>query len=201
MSARQIWIIGGIAAIAALVYSAAARSASSSAGGGLLSLLALGGPTREEITLQTYDKNVQAFLSVIRHAEGTAGPDGYRMLFGGRLFDTYADHPRITITLPAGDGMISSTAAGAYQILERTWDDVQSHLELPDFGPASQDAAAVYLIDRRGALELVKAGDFAAAIQKVAKEWASLPGSPYGQPTRSLAELAAVYTNAGGSIA
>lgn len=199
---RPALALATVATIGALAYVGIARAASSSSSvlGSLLAF-AGGGLTRQEADLLTYDKNVQAFLSAIRHAEGTAGPDGYRMLFGGRLFDNFADHPRITITLPAGSGMISSTAAGAYQILERTWDDVQAHLELPDFGPASQDAAAVYLIDRRGALELVKAGDFAAAIQKVAKEWASLPGSPYGQPTRSLAELAAVYTNAGGSIA
>lgn len=197
---RPIIIMAGAAGLVLVALSA---RASSSSGGLLGSLLAFagGGLTLQEADVLTYDKNVQAFLAVIRHAEGTAGPDGYRMLFGGRLFDNYADHPRIVVTLPAGGGVISSSAAGAYQILERTWDDIQSHLELPDFSPASQDAAAVYLIERRGALEDVKAGNFDAAIAKVAKEWASLPGSPYGQPTKSLAEVTRIYTDAGGALA
>lgn len=158
-------------------------------------------PSHQELTMTAAEKNVAAFLSMIRHAEGTAGPQGYRTLFGGGTFDHFADHPRGRVTATLGGKPITSSAAGAYQILERTWDEVQAALDLPDFSPASQDAAAVYLIRRRGALEDVRAGRFEAAIAKVAKEWASLPGSPYGQPLKSIDQVRQVYASAGGNFA
>ncbi|MEW6258034.1 MAG: glycoside hydrolase family 104 protein [Pseudomonadota bacterium] len=138
--------------------------------------------------------NLRAFLRMIRYSEGTDGAHGYRMLFGGRLFSGYADHPRISVRASG----YTSTAAGAYQILSRTWDDVRDGLK--DFGPASQDEAAARLIRRRGALDDVYAGRFADAVRKVAREWASLPGSPYGQPVRTMAQVTAAYAAAGGSF-
>jgi len=126
--------------------------------------------------------NMQAFLTLVRTGEGTLGANGYRTLYGGRLFDSFADHPRISVTA----GGWTSTAAGAYQILSKTWNRAQAALGLTDFSPASQDAAAVWLIQQRGALGDVLAGRFDAAISKCNKEWASLPGSPYGQPTLTL---------------
>lgn len=143
--------------------------------------------------------NVAAFLWMLRVSEGTAGPDGYRTLVGGRLFDGYADHPRVLVYL-SGLG-INSSAAGAYQILRRTWDGVRGKLGLSDFSPASQDAAAVELIRQRGALALVRAGRFAEAVEKCKKEWASLPGAGYGQRENSLAKLQTAYTQAGGYLA
>jgi lysozyme len=119
------------------------------------------------------------------------------MLYGGQLFNSYAAHPHIAIT----KGGITSTAAGAYQMLYRTWVSVQQDLGLPDFSPASQDRAAVELIRRRGALEDVVAGRFTEAIYKCRKEWASLPGAGYGQHERSLAVLEQVYQYAGGQTA
>lgn len=135
--------------------------------------------------------NVAAFLRAIRMAEGTADPDGYRRIVGGQLFTSYTDHPRKLVRLPRYG--FSSSAAGAYQILTRTWDDVRSKLHLPDFSPASQDEAAVALIARRGALEDVKAGRIKEAVRKCNKEWASLPGSPYEQPTVRTARFMQEY--------
>src|SRR3990167_9402573 len=123
--------------------------------------------------------NMRAFLMMIRHAEGTAGPDGYRTLFGGGLFEGFEDHPRQRITRKLGGKPITSSAAGAYQFLERTWDEVQTKLDLPDFSPNSQDRGAVELIRRRGALKLVVGGRFEQAVEKVRKEWASMPGAGY----------------------
>lgn len=158
-------------------------------------------PPFEELTMTAAEQNVAAFLRMIRYAEGTAGEEGYRTLYGGELFDQFADHPRIPVSAMLGGRPITSTAAGAYQILARTWDEVQAALNLPDFSPASQDAAAVYLIRRRGALEDVRAGRFEQAIAKVAREWASLPGSPYGQPVKSLEQVREIYAAAGGNFA
>lgn len=146
------------------------------------------------------DANLQAFLMVIRAGEGTADADGYRRLFGGGHFQEFTDHPRRYIRARLGGAWITSSAAGAYQILARTWDELQRVERLTDFAPASQDAAAVALIRRRGALADVRAGRLDSAIAKCAREWSSLPGSPYGQPTLTPAAARKLYLAAGGNL-
>jgi muramidase (phage lysozyme) len=139
--------------------------------------------------------NIQIFLSLIRHTEGAA----YDTLFGGGKFSEFDDHPRQAITRNLGGKPITSTAAGAYQFLSRTWDECRQALSLPDFTPPSQDMAAVFLIDRRGALSSVMLGDWQGAILKCNREWASLPGSPYGQPTYNMTKcLAFIAQQTGG---
>jgi muramidase (phage lysozyme) len=145
--------------------------------------------------------NVAAFLRVIRVGEGTNDEDGYRRLFAGALTDTFADHPRRAVTAKLGGKPITSTAAGAYQFLSRTWDECVKALGLRDFSSASQDIAGLYLIDRRKALDDVIAGRIEQAIAKCNREWASLPGSPYGQPVKTMAQAMAVYAKYGGTLA
>jgi lysozyme len=165
------------------------------------------------------NSNVRAFLYTIRVAEGTADADGYRALFGHtrtnpRLFDSFADHPRIATRFTNQRGeRLWTTAAGAYQFVAvspipgggttkaNTWDRIAAKLQLPDFSPMSQDAAAIELIRERGALDDVYAGRFDAAIDKVKAEWASLPGAGYAQPERSLESLRLAYISAGGVFA
>jgi muramidase (phage lysozyme) len=142
------------------------------------------------------EANLRAFLWMIRKCEGTANEMGYRTLFGYKYFDDFSKHPNRKVTA----GGYTSTAAGAYQILYKTWVWLKTFNDLPDFSPENQDKAAVALIQYRGALEDVYAGRFDSAVKKCAKEWASLPGSPYGQPTRSLADARDFYTEAGGII-
>jgi muramidase (phage lysozyme) len=140
-------------------------------------------------------KNLRAFLIMIQYSEGTLGKDAYRKLFGGSVFSDYSDHPNTAIT----KGSITSTAAGAYQILYRTWIEVKQKLGLPDFSPQSQDRAAIELIKRRKAMDDVLAGRFAQAIIKCRKEWASLPGAGYNQRELSITSLLSVYKTAGGT--
>jgi len=151
------------------------------------------------------NSNIQAFLKMIRYAEGTAGAQGYNTMFGGKTFADLTDHPRVAtpFTYKAPDGSIvqsKSDAAGAYQFMSATWDDVKAKLNLKDFSAASQDLAAVELIRRAGALSAVMSGDFKKAIDKCKNTWASLPNAPYGQPTKAYATLLNVYTQNGGSI-
>ena len=146
-------------------------------------------------TAHLANANMQAFLRVIRAGEGTSDAAGYSRIFGGQTLSSFADHPRIKVTKNG----YTSTAAGAYQIIASTWDETKRIMGLSDFSPRSQDLAALGRIAARGALEDAKAGNFEAAIKKIAREWASLPGSPYGQPVISWERARAIYASAGGS--
>lgn len=156
-----------------------------------------------------------AMRATIRQSEGTAGQgDPYRVCYGYRhAIASFSDHPAVTgewrgEVLP--DGMCSavglgpgcvSTAAGAYQIKKSTWLAVRDKLDLPDFTPASQDAACDELLRQRGAVEYLQRGDFAGAVNAARKEWASLPGAGYGQGERTVAWLQDRFTAAGGAVA
>lgn len=161
------------------------------------------------------DQNVDALLEAIARAEGTIGRgDPYRVAFGYRVtIKNLSDHPAITgewmgEKLPDnqckaagfGPGCVS-TAAGKYQITRTTWRKLKPRLNLRDFSPASQDAAAVELLRECGALALIQAGQFEAAVRAARRIWASLPGSGYEQPERSMAWLQDRYTEAGGMLA
>ncbi|MDR2852535.1 MAG: glycoside hydrolase family 104 protein [Burkholderiaceae bacterium] len=152
--------------------------------------------------------NRKAFLDMIAHSE--LGPEllavsdnGYNVMVGStaahpRLFKSYANHPHVLVPLGGG---LSSTAAGRYQILARNYDAFKEQLGLPDFSPASQDAIALEMIRQRGALPLVDAGAFDSAVKRMAKIWASFPGSGYGQHQSQLVALRKVYQEAGGALA
>lgn len=145
--------------------------------------------------------NEKAFLDMIAFAEGTSGPNGYRTLFGGNLFESFADHPRQFFPFTNARGeKLKTSAAGRYQFLSRTWDALAKKLGLTDFGPENQDKAALELIRERGALKDVQAGRIATAIQKVSPIWASMPGAGYAQPEKKLTTLVARFSAAGGNL-
>lgn len=167
---------------------------------------------------ETGDRNLSAFLGMIRQAEGTAQhADPYRVMFGHVIWTgDMADHPRRAVQFTDKKGRrLWTSAAGAYQFMARspipdgsgrwtgvdTWDRLARRLRLPDFGPDSQDRAAVALIDEAGALRDVRAGNFEAAVSKVRRIWASLPGAGHDQPERSLQWARAAYEAAGGTYA
>lgn len=161
------------------------------------------------------ETNVAAFLDLIAYSEGTkSAPDSYRVCFGYRhTIKSLDDHPantgewkgeKLSDGMCAGAGLgpgCVSTAAGRYQLIKPTWNACKRALSLPDFSPASQDAAAVYLIRQRGAIDDVRAGRVADAVAKCRKEWASLPGAGYGQAERRLSSLVAAFEGAGGVLA
>jgi muramidase (phage lysozyme) len=128
------------------------------------------------IALKGLHKNVEKFLMLITFTEGTdRQKTPYNELFGFKNFEGYEKHPNILIK----SSNYSSTAAGRYQILKKTAD----MLKMKDFTPESQDIGAIQLIKNAKAYDMVVAGEFRSAILKCNKIWASLPGSPYGQPT------------------
>lgn len=156
--------------------------------------------TIEELTGYTKDQRVRRFLDAIGSAEGT-DTHGYNTAFGGGKLESLADHPRQLHDFTQTDGKANKTsAAGRYQFLQSTWDDVAKSLNLPDFGPESQDIAAVELLRRNGALPAVLADDYDTAIKKSGSTWASLPSSPYAQPKRSPGFMAAALDKAAQAI-
>lgn len=159
--------------------------------------------------------NAGAFLGMLRMSEGTArAVNPWAVVYGyGHEIQSFAEHPAITgewtgerlpdaMCINAGfrPGCIS-TAAGAYQIIRPTWARLRDRLGLPDFSPASQDAAALELVRSRGALQDVYAGRIESAIRKCLQEWASLPGNSAGQGQRALGDLLASYQMNGGALA
>jgi lysozyme len=146
--------------------------------------------------LLLYNPNISAFLRMIRVGEGTADDGGYNRLFGGGTFDSFSWHPNIKVSKSG----YTSTAAGAYQFLYSTWNDTAKAMGLNDFSPASQDLGALGRLAYRGAINDILAGNFTRALQKTSKEWASLPYSPYGQPTISLSRAKTLYASYGGTI-
>lgn len=146
------------------------------------------------------DKNVQAFLAMIRRYE-SAGK--YNVIYGGQTFSDYSKHPnvRVPFTDPRTGKQNISTAAGAYQITYPTWQTVLNNAGQGDFSPASQDAAAVWLLKLNGSLIDIMDGDFRTAIEKASSVWASLPFTDSAQNHTSYQSALNTYTQAGGVLA
>jgi muramidase (phage lysozyme) len=138
----------------------------------------------------------RALLNTIRYAEGTWKGDsiaGYQVLYGGGRFSDLSRHPEIVVRRT-----YASAAAGAYQFLPDTWKGAARRLRLRDFRPASQDQAALHLVEQRGALKSFDhQGLSAEVLARLAPEWASLPTlqgqSHYGQPVKTREELRRFY--------
>ncbi len=159
------------------------------------------GRVQEVSRLTGISPNLSAFLDMIAFSEGTpryGHDDGYNVIVGGSLFDSYADHPRKLIELRPG---LKSTAAGRYQLLSRFWDVYKHDLKLPDFSPESQDKVAIQQIRECHALPLIEAGTFEEAVSRCRHIWASFPGAGYLQRENKLSDLIAAFVKAGGAIA
>ena len=141
--------------------------------------------TRQQLEQALQHPNVRKFLDLISYTEGTQG-NGYRTAFGGGRLSSLNDHPRYLKSFRQTDGKMNKTsAAGRYQFLKGTWDNVARQYGLKDFSPHSQDLGAVALLFGRGAIPALLKGDYQTAIRKTGAEWASLPSSNYKQNKRS----------------
>lgn len=128
--------------------------------------------------------NVRKMLDLIAASEGSKY--GYNTLFGNQQFSNLSAHPNVRKAFKQTDGTTNyTTAAGRYQFLNGTWNNLAKQYGFRDFSPKAQDLGAIALIAGRGALNDVMSGNYKAAIQKLGKEWASLPTSQYAQGKRS----------------
>ena len=147
--------------------------------------------TRAELEQLIPDPKVQQMMGFTRAAEGTT-KHGYNTAFGGERFDDLSQHPAISKAFKQTDGKTNtSTAAGAYQFMPKTWNGTADHpglakqYDLQDFGQLSQDIGFLGLLDQKGALDDVLQGNFKSAIDKTGGTWASFPSSTYKQPKKS----------------
>jgi RHS repeat-associated protein len=132
------------------------------------------GMTHEEL-------NTRAFLTLVRHAEaGNIGkPLNYDVNYGGETFSDFTKHPNKAVTKWGN----TSTAAGAYQILYKTWKTYKSLIGVSDFTQATQDKMAVEIINQQekynpkasGVVNDVQSGNVEAASNKLNRTWTSLP--------------------------
>lgn len=131
-----------------------------------------------DISDPTQRANLKSFLEVIGASEGA----DYDTIVGGSKMGSFDKHPN-KVGLVTGDG--PSTAAGKYQITNRTWKSLH-HGGNAEFTPENQDAAAIELLKRRGAWSDVLAGNWDAAVGKLGNEWQSLPsGTSQNQGKRN----------------
>ena len=157
------------------------------------------------------DCRIQGILGAIAWAEG-AGPTTIvrgrvvsapdESLVGKRNVvistDDYSKgHPNIKVRVresfrfPNGKvGPLNSTAAGMFQIIKPTWDSFGGG---SDFSPENQEKVAVKILGSVGAIDPLLKGDLQGAVDRANGQWASLPGSKHGQPTKSFDKFANVY--------
>lgn len=158
--------------------------------------------------------NLRAFLDSIARFESEPGERGYRLLYGGDVWQgPLSMHPFEQgwrgVDLPpemckkAGyaSGICKSTAAGRYQIIYPTWKRLKAVADLQTFEPEYQDRAAVFLLGEVDALQLIEAGQFDEAVMRARRIWASMPNAGYGQAEHSLDKWRDAFADAGGVFA
>jgi muramidase (phage lysozyme) len=156
--------------------------------------------------------NLRAFLDMLAWSEGTSSSpatknNGYDVIVTGadkkpEIFTDYSDHPfnKGRQSKVINSKGLTSNASGRYQFMLRDWSHYKGLLNLPDFGPESQDKWAIQLIKERRALTDIEAGNIAKAINSCRNIWASLPGAGYGQPEHKIERLLQQYRKAGGFL-
>jgi len=106
-------------------------------------------------------------------------------------------HPNRAITANG----LTSTAAGAYQFLHKTYVELCNTYGISGFDAPTQDLLCVALFDQINVLGKIINGYFMSTTVQTALggQWASFPLSPYGQPTHTLSDVESVYVSSGGT--
>src|SRR4051812_48087816 len=105
--------------------------------------------TRDELLGALTHDNVAAFLRVLREGESSQDESAFTVMWGGDHFGSFDDPPRKHYPLPGTN--LTTSAAGAFQITESSWNDFTAHYGQMPFTPENQSLCAVWLINRAGA--------------------------------------------------
>lgn len=108
-----------------------------------------------------------------------------------------SQHPNVKVQVNKN---LVSSAAGRYQFLSNTWNNLSKTLGLPNFHASTQDIAAVQLMKDRKMIEPLLNGDLKTAVNRGAGEWASLPkadgnGAYAGQKAKSFEAIEQRYND------
>ncbi len=136
------------------------------------------------------ERNTNAILSLIGNSEGTGSC--YNFMVGHKTFSSFAEHPNIAQPF----GTQKSTAAGRYQFLYSTWQELVEANDFSTFAPMNQDVAAIYYMETKGFVTPTKTlsrPEFVQAMNSLSYAWASLPPGRYGQPSKSMDEAWSIY--------
>jgi len=120
----------------------------------------------------------KAFLDMIQASEGGA----FDRTFGNEQFTDFSKHPNKSVAFTDKNGRQSySTAAGAYQILKPTWDDISGRINAKDFSERNQRRAALALaFQKPGMYQAIMQGDLNKIVDGANSIWTSLPNSAEG---------------------
>lgn len=137
---------------------------------------------RQELEEAAKNPYVIAWLDTLAEAEigseAFSADRGYNVLFGGQRTTDLSQHPGIYTSFTGqNQKTIKTSAAGRYQMIERTAKALSQQYGITDFSPQSQDLLAIALMKEVGALPYIMAGDFENAERRLAKRWASLSSS------------------------
>ena len=132
----------------------------------------------------------RAFLDTIAYAEGSKWDicyGGYKANYNSKSYPC----PRRRLN------GITSSAFGAFQILDTTWRANADKECMHNFSKICQIKIANKLLKSGGISKLIQSGNITPAINKSSRIWASMPTSrgksAYGQPSHKLSKLLSYY--------
>lgn len=155
-------------------------------------------PRRKRIREVINHPYVRAFLDTIAAAEiGDASINGagYDVAFGhNKKFSDFSAHPGTKGAYNDLKGKRrTSTAAGRYQFLQGTYNDLVKRYGFTDFTPRTQDEMAIALAMDVRALDDILRGDINSALPKLGKRWASLHTSEAGRQLHGTRPSSFIY--------
>lgn len=144
-------------------------------------------PVQHRATGIQKTENVRMFRDFLGRMEtGKTGEESYSIGFGGGVIPSLDAHPCSSKRFTQTDGKTNlTTAAGKYQFLCSTWNELAKETGVKDFSPQSQDIVADHYLRKLKVYDQIASGDFQGAIKRLGKTWASLPSSPHPQGKKS----------------
>jgi muramidase (phage lysozyme) len=101
---------------------------------------------------------------------------------GGATFSDFSKHPNVRESVPWRTDGLKSSAAGAYQITNTTWQSLAGQYGFKDFTPATQDRAAWVLAQQdyrrktgEDLQQTLETGNVQKVFKALSSTWTSLP--------------------------